>query len=99
MRYSNDVEQAVKSIRYYSDKIKDAVKKQFDDDFGAVNPEIAERRFESLGVMQTNSEWLNVYCDNIMANLKRAEETEKTFRSKEEFIVNGNTGSEGTNGT
>ena len=89
METANEIRSAVKNIRYYTQIIHDLAKQQFDKDFDIGNlvgmaVEPGSKRFDTLGCIQANTEWLNVYCNNIEANVKHAEELDGKLRPEEE---------------
>jgi len=88
MQTANEIQSAVKNIRYYSQRIKELAKKQFDTDFEqgqkiGVNAKSATMRFDCLGTIQAGCGRLEVYCSNIEANLKAAAEQDKLLYGEE----------------
>lgn len=90
MDTSSELKQATKNIRYYGNRIKELAKMQIDKDIkiGEIKGfeiEPTDKRFNALGIMQTNADWFEIYCNNIDANIKHAEEEDGRFISKEEL--------------
>ena len=97
MDTSNDLKSAIKNIRYYVKHIQSLAKQQFDKDFNTgnelgVNETASDIRFNCLGAIISNIEWINTYCNNIEANIKHAEEQDKELRleleEQADFIEN-----------
>lgn len=89
MDISNESMQAIKNIRYYSERLKELARIQIDKDIQighikGLEIDPSEKRFNALGIMETNSDWIDIYCNNIEANIKHAEEQDEKFISKEE---------------
>lgn len=79
MQTAEDMRNALKNIRYYSEKIRELLRKQLDLDFQnkAVNVDVGTVRFDCLGIIGGSTYWLDIYCDNIESNLKSAEAQDK----------------------
>lgn len=85
METGNEIRSAAKNIRYYAEQIHKFVKQQFnrDCDIGQItgmNPEPGSVRFECLGCIDSASNWINLYCENIEANVQRAEKQDDKLR-------------------
>ena len=89
MEVAKEIQSAIKNIRYYSQRIDELSKKQFEIDleqgqkFG-MNPNPGAIRLDSLGAIGAACSWLNTYCNNIEANLKIATEQDRLLHAKEE---------------
>jgi len=89
MDTGNELRQAIKNIRYYTEEIDRLAKQQFNIDFDMGNlvgmeVEPGSKRFNCIGMIETNVEWINVYCNNIEANINHAEELDKELKPKDE---------------
>lgn len=88
MQTANEIRSAVENIRYNAGRIALLDKQQFDIDVGlgskvGVNVGIATTRFDCLGAIALGCTWIGIYCDNILANLKTAEEQDKLLHKPE----------------
>lgn len=89
MEKANDINNYVKNIKYYADKIREAARGQMEIDYRkaeqlGINIEHGALRFNALGIIESNCEWFNVYGDNVLANLKSAEKVDKELYIPEE---------------
>lgn len=86
MKITKEIQSNLNNIRYYTGKINDLARKQLNEDAGLdeVNVNVATKRFNALGCVGVDCEWLNIYCDNIEANLKTAESVDKELGIVEE---------------
>jgi len=85
METGNEIRSAVKNIRYYSEKIQELSKQQFDKDcemseLTGINTEPGSIRFDCLGTIAAATNWIGTYCDNIEANVKQAEGQDQKLR-------------------
>ena len=100
MQTASEIRAAVKNISYYSGRIIELNKQQFDADVElgnkvGVNEIAAATRFDCLGAIGQACTWVGVYCDNILANLETAEAQDKILHkselgSKPEEVINEN---------
>lgn len=89
MQTSQEIRSNLNNIKYYAKKLQELTKFQFGKDVDAghllgINTSAGGVRFDSLGAMQTATEWINIYCDNIEANLKNAEAQDEKLRLPDE---------------
>lgn len=89
MEKASDIENAVKNIKYYSSKIREAANAQMQIDYRiadqlGINIEPGTLRFDALGIIESNCEWFNVYGDNVLANLESAKRQDKVLFIREE---------------
>lgn len=87
MQTAREIKSALDNIRYYSGKIKDLAKQQFELDYQAgadkgLNPQPGSLRFDALGAMAAGCSQLDVYCDNIEANLVTAVKQDKLLHTE-----------------
>jgi hypothetical protein len=85
METGNEIKGAINNIRYYSERIHELARQQFQKDFDVgtlvgMEPEPGTIRFDCLGAIDTATRWLLIYCEHIEANLKYAEEQDKKLR-------------------
>lgn len=85
METGNEIRSAVRNIRYYCEKVQELSKAQFNRDFDmgkltGMNPEPGSVRFDCLGIIRSAANWIGVYCENIEANVKYAEELDEKLR-------------------
>lgn len=74
-----EIEGMVKNINYYSQQIADICVQQTNEDGEKteMNVHAGSTRFTSLGLIISACSWLDVYCLNILSNLKTAQEQGK----------------------
>ena len=89
MQTSQEIKSALNNVRYYIGKLRELIKLQFERDIDAgsllgINTGAGSIRFDSLGAMQSATGWINIYCDNIEANLQAAEKQDNKLRPTEE---------------
>ena len=89
MQTSKEIRSNLNNIKYYANELQRLIKLQFDTDCEAgnrlgVNTGAGNKRFLSLGIIHTASEWIKVYCDNIEANIKNAEMQDKELHTFDE---------------
>jgi len=82
METASEIRSALTNLRYYSKKIYELSKKQFDRDFEiglvtGMNPEPGSVRFDCLGAIGAATNLIETYCDNIETNVKHAEKLDK----------------------
>lgn len=86
MKTATEIRNALENLKYYSGQLHKLVKQQFDID--AAMPEMntvpGSVRFDALGAIASACGWLDVYCDNMEANLKVAEAQDKELTLVEE---------------
>lgn len=90
MQTAQEITSNLKNLRYYSDKIAELAKKQFELDFArgqeiGINSGPGSIRFDCMGAIASACRWINTYCDNIDANLQSAIKQDKTLHIEEEI--------------
>ena len=85
METASEIRSALNNIRFYSKKIEELAKQQFNRDFEigqvtGMNPEPGTIRFDCLGAISTATNWIETYCENIEANVKGAESQDQKLR-------------------
>lgn len=88
LKTAGEIRIAVDSIRYYSNKIFEAGRKQLNEDaqLKSINALAGTTRFDSLGAIGAASRWIDTYCDNIESNLQSAVEQDKLLHKEDEAI-------------
>ncbi len=89
METGNEIKSAVKNMRYYANNILKLAKLQVDKDLEiarklGINLEPGGARFNSLFTIMNATEWMDTYCDNILACVRHAEEQDNILRLPEE---------------
>lgn len=89
MQTAQEITSNLKNLRYYSDKIAELAKRQFDLDFAraqeiGINSGPGSIRFDCMGAITSACKWIGIYCDNIDANLQSAIKQDKTLHIEEE---------------
>ncbi len=88
MEYAEEIRSNIKNIQYYVKKIDEACHAQFNNDIKAGNENgfasPASIRFEALGCIESAGARILLYCDNLLANVKIAEEQDNKILYKEE---------------
>lgn len=89
MQTATEITSNLKNLRYYSDKIAELAKQQFQLDYIrgqelGINAGPGSIRFDCLGCIIGSCNWLDVYCDNIAKNLERASKQDKLLYTAEE---------------
>ena len=82
MHTAIEIQSNLKNLRYYSDKIAELAKKQFELDFVrgqevGVNSGPGSIRFDCLECIRCACTSIQVYCDNIDVNLQSAIKQDK----------------------
>ena len=89
MQTTQEIASNLQNLHYYSGKIAELAKKQFELDYArgqelGINSGPGSIRFDCLaGIISTCSQ-IDVYCDNINANLQSAIKQDKTLHIEEE---------------
>jgi len=89
MQTATEITSSLKNLRYYSDKIAELAKKQFDIDLArgqeiGINSGPGSIRFDCMGAIMSACTWISTYCDNINANLQAAIKQDKVLHIEEE---------------
>lgn len=88
MQTANEIQSAVKNIKYYSKLIYELSRKQFEADCKqgeeiGINTESGSVRFDSLGAIGSACKYLDIYCENIESNLEIANKQDKLLYGEE----------------
>ena len=88
MQTATEIVSNLKNLHYYSDKIAELAKKQFELDYArgqeiGVNSGPGSIRFDCLGTIIIACGLINVYCSNIDANLQSAIKQDKVLHIEE----------------
>jgi len=85
MRTANEIKNALENIKYYSSRIYELGKQQFDEDcqLGDINSQVGSIRFDALGAIGASARWIDSYCASIEKNLTTAEKQDKVLQSAE----------------
>jgi hypothetical protein len=91
METSGEIKSAINNLKYYSKRIAELARQQFDLDFETgnkigMNIEPGSKRFECLAAAIAGTEWIETYCHNIESNIKHAEELDEEIRIKKEEL-------------
>lgn len=85
METASEIRSILNNIRFYSKKLEELAKQQFNKDCEigqvvGINPEPGGVRFNCLGAIGAATKWIETYCDNIEVNVKSAEEQDQKLR-------------------
>lgn len=88
MQTAQEITSNLKNLRYYSDKIAELAKKQFELDYArgqeiGINSGPGSIRYDCLGVIVEVCALIGCYCQNIDANLQSAIKQDKTLHIEE----------------
>lgn len=88
MQTATEITSNLKNLRYYSQKINELARQQLDLDVKrghevgiAAGP--GSIRFDSLACIQSACAWIEIYCQNIEANLESAIKQDKLLHAEE----------------
>lgn len=89
MQTATEITSNLKNLRYYSDKIAELAKKQFELDYQrgqeiGVNSGPGSIRYGCLAAVISACGQIDIYCDNINANLQSAIKQDKVLYTEEE---------------
>jgi len=89
MQMAQEITSNLKNLRYYSDKITELAKKQFELDYArgqeiGINSGPGSIRYDCLACIMTACTLTGTYCDNIEANLQSAISQDKVLHIEEE---------------
>ena len=89
MQTATEITSNLRNLRFYSDKIAEFAKKQFDLDYTraqeiGINLGPGSIRFDCMGMIMSACSWIGTYCDNIEANLQSAISQDKILHIEEE---------------
>lgn len=79
MKTSLEINKAVNNIKYYANQVEELSRKQLAEDMSmgyqrGINVDAGTVRFESLGRIGEDAGGIKIYCDNILRNVKTADE-------------------------
>jgi len=85
MQTANEIKSAVNNVRYYTQKIKELLDKQFESDMQdyrlgqklAKDTQVNSTRFDCEGAIASCCSWIERYCIGIENNLKLIDKEEK----------------------
>ena len=88
MQTAMEIASNLKNLRYYSGKIAELAKQQFQLDHNraqeiGINPDPGSIRFVNLELIRTACTAIEVYCDHISANLESAVSQDKVLHIEE----------------
>jgi len=89
MQTATEITSNLKNLRYYSQKTAELAKQQFDLDYArgqeiGVNTGPGSIRFDCMGAIISACSQIDIYCDNINANLLTAIKQDKVLHIEEE---------------
>jgi hypothetical protein len=89
MESANEIESATNNIKYYALRVRELSRKQLNVDVEkghviGVNVAPGAVRFDSLCCIDGAAEMIDVYCENIMNNLREAIKKDKELWINEE---------------
>lgn len=86
MKTAPEIKNALDCIKYYNTRIKELSHQQFNEDsnLNDMNTQVGSLRFDALGAIGANCEWIDIYCLNIQKNLETAVKQDKLLQSEEE---------------
>jgi len=88
MQTAQEITSNLKNLRFYSDKIAELAKKQFELDYArgqelGINSGPGSIRFDCMGAIISACSQVDIYCDNINANLQTAIKQDKVLHTEE----------------
>ena len=91
MQTATEIASNLKNLRYYSDKIAELAKQQFQLDYTrgqelGINAGPGSVRFDCMGAVINVCSLIDIYCDNIDANLQSAIKQDKVLHTEEEIV-------------
>lgn len=89
MQTATEIASNLKNLRYYSQKVAELAKQQFDLDFArgleiGISTGPGSIRFDCMGAITSACSWIETYCSNIEANLDTAVKQDKVLHTEEE---------------
>lgn len=86
MKTAKEIESRINNINYECGKIKGLVKEQIDADFklGNINAQAGSIRFDALGAISGNCEWVHTYLQGMFSNLQAAVKQDKLLIKPDE---------------
>jgi len=90
MQTTTEIQSNLKNLRYYSDKIAELAKQQFQLDYQrgeeiGINSGPGSIRYDCLACIMSACTLIGTYCDNIDANLQSAIKQDKVLHIEEEI--------------
>ena len=88
MQTASEITSNLNNLRYYSGKIAEFAKQQFDSDYKrgqelGINTGPGSIRFDCLGAIKSACGWIDTYCENIAKNLESAIKQDKLLHTEE----------------
>jgi len=92
MQTANEITSNLNNLSYYSGKIAELAKQQFEEDYKhgqelGINLGPGSIRFDCLGAIMSNCSLIDCYAENIKSNLETAIKQDKLLHTKEESVV------------
>ena len=92
MQVASEITSNLQNLRYYSQKIAELAKQQFQADCNrgqeiGINTGPGSIRFDCLGAIISACSLIDIYADNIASNLRSAESQDKKLYAKEEELI------------
>jgi len=89
MQTATEITSNLKNLRYYSDKIAELAKKQFELDYArgqeiSINSGPGSIRYDCLACIMSACTLIGTYCENIDFNLQSAIKQDKVLHIEEE---------------
>jgi len=89
MQTAPEIQSNLKNLRYYSDKIAQLARQQLESDYArgqelGINSGPGSIRFDCMAVIGSACSLIDIYCDNIQANLESAVKQDKVLHTEEE---------------
>ena len=89
MQTATEITSNLKNLRYYSQKIAELAKQQFGLDYArgqelGINSGPGSIRFDCMGAIISACSQIDIYADNINANLLTAIKQDKVLHTEEE---------------
>jgi len=90
MQTAQEITSNLKNLHYYSDKIAELAKNQFELDYQrgqeiGINSGPGSIRFDCMAAIISCCSQIDIYCDNINANLQSAIKQDKVLHIEEEL--------------
>ena len=89
MQTAQEIASNLKNLHFYSDKIAELAKKQFELDYTkgfelGINAGPGSIRFDCMAAITSCCSQISVYCDSIKINLETAIKQDKVLHTEEE---------------
>ena len=85
MKTASEIKNALENIKYYSNRIYELGRQQFNEDcnLGEINSQVGSIRFDALGTIGASCRWIDTYCTSIEKSLETAIKQDKVLQSAE----------------